>query len=197
MKHPAQRPATYADLEAVPSHLVAEILDGELVTHPRPAPPHGAMQSAISGRLDRPFRLGEGGPGGWVFITEPELHLGPQVIVPDVAGWRMERLPKFPDTAFIETVPDWVCEILSPSTAHDDRGRKRRIYATYGLGHLWLLDPIGRELEAFELRDGKWTLIETYSGEVVVDAPPFAAVPFALASLWPYGAPPAAPVIPE
>lgn len=187
MHHPARKPATYADLEAVPSHLVAEILDGELVTHPRPAPRHGAVQFALSGRLDMPFRRGESGPGGWIFITEPELHLGPHIMVPDIAGWRVERLPKLPETAWIETVPDWVCEILSPLTARDDRGRKRRIYAIYDLAYLWLLDPIGREMEAFELHAGKWTLLETYSGDVAVDAPPFAAVPFPLASLWPYG----------
>ena len=187
MSDALRRPATYADLEAVPAHMVAEILDGELVTHPRPSPPHAVAANALGAELTGPFQRGRSGPGGWVFMVEPELHLGPHVIVPDIAGWRVDRLPALPATAWIETVPDWVCEILSPSTARDDRGRKRRIYATYGLAFLWLLDPIGRELEAFELRDGKWTLLETFSGDVNVDEPPFEAAPFALASLWPFG----------
>ena len=186
MSEPARKIATYADLEAVPPHLVAEILCGALVTHPRPAPRHGAAQSALSGQLDSPFQRGRGGPGGWIFIAEPELHLGPHVVVPDLAGWRVERMRAPPDTAWIESVPDWVCEILSPSTETYDRGAKRTIYATQGLQHYWLLDPRTKVLEAFELRNGQWSLLDTFVGDVEVNAAPFSAVPFLLSDLWPF-----------
>ena len=186
MADPVQRSATYADLKAVPDHLVAEILFGNLVTHPRPATPHGAAALSLGDELVGPFQKRRaGGPGGWIFMIEPELHLGPHVVVPDLAAWRVERLPHHPRTAYIETVPDWVCEFLSPSTENVDRGPKRRIYATYKVPHMWLIDPVARRLEAYELRDGHWLLHETYDGEVEVDAPPFGAVPFQLTALWP------------
>ncbi len=185
MADPAQRIATYADLEAVPDHLVAEILFGNLVTHPRPSPPHGVAATSLIAEIVPPFQKRRGGPGGWVFIVEPELHLGPHVIVPDLAGWKTERLPHHPPTAFIETAPDWVCELLSPSTENVDRGAKRRIYAAWKVPHMWLVDPVGRRLEAYVLSDGHGLLHDTYDGEVDVDAPPFAAVPFQLTALWP------------
>jgi Uma2 family endonuclease len=180
-----KRPATYADLEAVPPHLVAEIIFGALVTHPRPAPPHSSASNSLGHEITGPFQKGRGGPGGWVFFTEPELHLGPHVVVPDIAGWRRERLPHMPTTAFFETPPDWVCEFLSSSTENTDRGPKRRIYATYGVAYMWFVDPVARRLEAFELRDGRWVLHETFDGEDEVKAPPFDAVPIAIAALWP------------
>ena len=177
--------ATYADLEAVPPHLVAEILHGVLVTHPRPAPPHSVSSNALSGVLTPPFQFGVGGVGGWIFMDEPELHLGPHVVVPDLAGWRRERMPHLPSTAYIEVAPDWVCELLSPSTEKQDRGPKRRIYATYDVGHLWHLDARARILEVFELSNNHWVLYETYEHGDDVAAPPFDAVPFPLAALWP------------
>ena len=189
MSDTAKRPATYAELEAVPPHLVAEIIFGDLVTHPRPVPRHATAQNALSGELTGPFQKGAGGPGGWIFMIEPELHLGPHVVVPDIAGWRRERMPRMPETAFVETPPDWVCEFLSPSTEKRDRGPKRRIYATYGVGHLWHIDPLARFLEVFELQDKHWVLFETYQDAEVVPAPPFAAVPFALSELWPLDPP--------
>ena len=185
MTNLAREPATYADLEAVPPHLVAEILDGELYTHPRPVARHGAASFALAHALGGPFQFSRGGPGGWTFIDEPEMHLGPHVVVPDLAGWRRERMPFVPDVAFIDFVPDWVCEILSPSTQRNDRGRKRRIYATFGLPHYWLLNVPERQLEAYELRDGKFVLFETFEDGADVNAPPFAAVPFSLSDLLP------------
>ena len=179
------RAATYADLEAVPPHLVAEILDGVLYTHPRPVARHGAASFALSNALGGPFQYRRGGPGGWTFIIEPELHLGPHVVVPDLAGWRKERMPFVPDVAFIDFVPDWICEILSPSTEKNDRGRKRRIYATHGLPHYWLLNVPERQLEAYELRDGKFVLFETFEDSADVNAQPFSAVPFLLSDLLP------------
>jgi Uma2 family endonuclease len=137
----AYRRATYADLEAVPPHLVAEIIGGELVTYPRPAPRHAATGVELAIELGGPYGRGRGGPGGWIFLAEPELHLRSDVVVPDLAGWRRERLPVEPETAYIEVAPDWVCEISSPSTRDNDRGAKRTIYAAAGIGHLWLLDP--------------------------------------------------------
>jgi Uma2 family endonuclease len=185
MADPAHRQATYADLQAVPPNLVAEILDGELVTHPRPAPPHVTAGGALQIELGGPFQKGRGGPGGWIFLPEPEIHLGPHVVVPDIAGWRRERMPIMPRTAYYETAPDFVCEILSPSTEADDRGRKRRIYAAYDVGYLWHLDPLVRVLEAFVLRDKQWVLFDTFQDGSEVTAPPFDEAPFSLANLWP------------
>ena len=194
MAEPARRLATYADLEAVPDHLVAEIIDGTLETHPRPRPRHAVAASDLSSALGPPFRYGRGGPGGWIFMVEPELHLGPHVVVPDLAGWRRERLPAEPETAFIKTPPDWVCEILSPSTARLDRGAKRRIYAEAGIGHFWLLDPTDGVLEAFALMGGQWLLLGTVlRGEAVVLAP-FDAVSFPFDDLFAFD--PAAPASP-
>ncbi len=185
MIQPAVKPATYADLEAVPEHLVAEIIFGTLYTHPRPAPQHASAQSALSGELGPPFQRGRGGPGGWVFMTEPELHLGPHVVVPDVAGWRVERLLALPEKAWIEIPPDWLCEILSPSTETLDRGHKMPIYATYGVPHCWLFNPTTQLLEAYELRDGKWLLLATFDATAEVKVAPFEAAPFPLSALLP------------
>ena len=189
MAKPAKRRATYADLEAVPPNLVAEIIDGELVTHPRPAPRHGVASSVLGMKLGESFQLGGDGPGGWIFIDEPELHLGPHVVVPDIAGWRRERFAVMPETAYIETVPDWVCEVLSGSTERRDRTSKRRIYAEAGVRHLWLIDPRFQLLEVFVLTDGHWLLTGTWSSNDAVSAHPFDALSFSLADLWPLDAP--------
>jgi Uma2 family endonuclease len=179
------KPATYADLEAVPPNLVAEIIDGGLFTHPRPVPKHAFAHNSLGGELTGPFQKGTGGPGGWIFLTEPELHLGPHVLVPDLAGWRLDRMPHLPPTAYIETPPDWVCELLSPSTENLDRGSKRRIYGDYGVKFLWLLDATDERLEVYELHDAKWLLHETYEDSEEVRAPPFDAISFSLGNLWP------------
>ncbi|KNY23981.1 Uma2 family endonuclease [Methylobacterium sp. ARG-1] len=192
----AHRSATYADLMAVPEHLVAEIIDGTLETHPRPRPQHALAVSDLSTVLGPPFRQGRGGPGGWLFMVEPELHLGTHVVVPDLAGWRRPRMPSMPEDAFLETAPDWVCEILSPSTARLDRGPKRRIYAEAGIGHLWLLDPGEGFLEGFALADGRWVVLATVQRGETVALAPFDAVPFPLDDLFPF-ADPAAPALPE
>jgi Uma2 family endonuclease len=186
---PEKRAATYEDLLAVPEHLVAEILFGELVTHPRPAPRHAVAASALGNVLGPPFQFGNGGPGGWIFMVEPELHLGEHVAVPDLAAWHRERLPALPETAWIETPPDWACEILSPSTQRHDRGDKRLIYAEAGVGHLWHVDPVLQMLEVFELRDGKWLLLDVFHDDAPVAAPPFAALSFRLGLLWPFEMP--------
>lgn len=185
----AHIPATYADLQAVPPHLVAEILCGRLVTHPRPAPRHTTAASRLGGILGASFDWGDDGPGGWWILDEPELHLADDVAVPDIAGWRRERMPELPETAYFALPPDWVCEIISPSTERYDRGEKRDIYARHGVKHLWLLDPVQKLLETFELRDGRWLLLATWTEgddapERTAAAPPFDGAPFVLGKLW-------------
>ena len=178
-----------ADIAALPETLVGEIVDGVLETHPRPTPRHGAAALELGSELIGPYGRGRGGPGGWIFIVEPELHFGPQIVVPDLAGWRRERLPAEPETPFVEIAPDWVCEILSPSTARLDRGAKRRVYADAGIGHLCLLDPVAGELEAFALAGGHWLLLATIQRGETVAIAPFDAAPFPLDALFPFDKP--------
>jgi Uma2 family endonuclease len=181
---PAKRRATYEDLVAVPSRLVAEILDGSLMTRPRPSAPHASAASGLGGELWGPFHKGRGGPGGWVILDEPELHLAADVIVPDLAGWRRARMPQIPDTAAFDLAPDWVCEILSPSTEAIDRADKMPIYAREAVSHVWLVDPIARTLEVFRLDDRAWRLVATWRDDVVVRAEPFDAIELELGTLW-------------
>jgi len=181
---PFDRPATYEDLAALPDIVVAEILDGELYSSPRPAPRHTVAGSRIGSELVGPFDRGVGGPGGWWILLEPELHLGRDVVVPDWAGWRRSRMPRVPETAHFPLAPDWVCEILSPSTAMIDRTKKLRIYAREQVTHAWLIDPIARTLEVLRLENGRWTLLATHVGAEVVRAEPFTEIELELASLW-------------
>ena len=181
----AERMATYEDLLQVPEHLVAEILNGRLVTHPRPAPKHAVAASHLGVDVGDAFDRGRhGGPGGWWILHEPELHLGPDILVPDLAGWRRERMPVLPEIAWFELAPDWICEILSPSTARDDRVAKMPIYAREGIPHLWLVDPDLRTLEAYCLANGHWSLLGAYQNDDRVSAAPFDAIELELAALW-------------
>jgi Uma2 family endonuclease len=183
---PFDRPATYEDLVALPDHVVAEIVDGELHASPRPAPRHAVAYSRLAGMLEPPFDRGHGGPGGWWILCEPELHLGsgPDVLVPDLAGWRRNRMPAVPDTAYFSVAPDWVCEVVSPSTASLDRVKKLRIYANAGVRHAWLVDPLARTLEILHLDSGHWTIQATHAGDEVVRADPFAEIDLDLRALW-------------
>jgi hypothetical protein len=178
------RVATYADIEALPPHVVGEIVYGVLHSHPRPAPRHGVAANNLGHEVTGPFRLGRGGPGGWIFMVEPELHLGPHVVVPDIAGWRVERLTPFPETAFIESPPDWLAEVLSPSTQAIDRTDKLSVYAEFGVKHCWYVDPIARTLEVFALTGGKWLIANTFREADPVTAPPFEVHTFPLDVLW-------------
>ncbi|MEE7492879.1 Uma2 family endonuclease [Methylobacterium oryzae] len=197
MAEAAVRQATYADLEAVPEHRVAEIIDGVLETHPRGRPPLlGATVFSLAALLGSRMPRRRVDPSAWIFMSRPELRFGPHVVVPDLAGWRRERLPTEPADTFIETPPDWVCEILSPSTIRLDRGRKRRIYGEAGVHHLWLLDPAAGVLEGFAFADGRWVLLATVQRGETVALPPFDAVPFPLDDLFPFDDP-AAPALPE
>lgn len=193
MTEHAKHPATYADLVAVPPHLVAEILFGKLVTHPRPHRRHGGAAGALGAISTNAFQFGVGGPGGWIFVPEPELHLGPHVAVPDIAGWRRERMTESADKPYFEIAPDWICEIISPSTEKYDKGDKRRIYALYGVPHLWHLDPRAKTLEVFQLHDTNWLLTHTFVDTEDVRAPPFDAITFSLGLLWPFDPPSSEP----
>ena len=178
-------PTLYQELEALPENLTGEIVNGTLHAHPRPAGPHAMVSSSIGMEIGIPFYKGRGGPGGWWIIDEPELHLirDTEVFVPDIAGWRRERMPAIPSDHRFEVVPDWVCEVLSPATAKLDRIEKMPLYAKYGVGHLWLVDPLARTLEAFELRDDQWSVIGLFKDEAKVRVEPFAEVEFSLQEL--------------
>ncbi len=184
MSLPAKRQGTYDDLIAIPDHLVGELIAGELITSPRPAPRHTRASSRLGGVLDGPFDRGSGGPGGWIILDEPELHLDGDVVVPDVAGWRRDRMPKLPDTAYFGLAPDWVCEVLSPSTEGIDRSDKMPIYAREGVPHAWLVNPITRTLENYRLRDRQWVLASVFRDGARVRAEPFDALELDLALLW-------------
>ena len=186
MSDPAGRRATYDDLLSVPDGLVAEIIHGVLITQLRPAAPHALATSRLGIKLGGPFDLGNGGPGGWWILDEPELHLrGGHVLVPDLAGWRRERMPRLPiETAAFELPPDWVCEVLSARTAATDRADKLPIYAAEHVSHVWLVDPALRTLEVQRLDGGTYRVVGVWRDEAVVRAEPFDAIELDLASLW-------------
>lgn len=180
----SRRDALYAELEKLPPNVVGEIVGGELYASPRPASPHTRAASRLGGELLGPFDRGRGGPGGWVILSEPELHLGEDVLVPDLAGWRRERMPEMPHTAAFTLAPDWACEVLSPSTARLDRSRKMAVYAREGVRHFWLVDPLLQTLEVYRLESGRWSLLGTHAGVVTVHAEPFEALALELGALW-------------
>jgi Uma2 family endonuclease len=188
---PLDRPATYEDLMKLPEIMVAEIVDGELHASPRPAPRHANAGALVGGRLVQPYHEGRGGPGGWWILDEPELHLSGNVLVPDLAGWRRTRMPRLPETAYFPIAPDWVCEILSPSTAMLDRAKKLAVYAREQVAHAWLIDPLARTLEVLSLDAGRWTILATHVGSDVVRAEPFTEIELELSALW--ADPPEAP----
>ena len=180
--------ATYQDVLDAPPNMVAEVIDGTLHMQPRPAMRHAWASSGLGAKISPPFNYGDGGPGGWWIVFEPELHLGEDIVVPDLAGWRRETMPEYPDAAYCTIAPDWVCEVLSPSTRRIDLGDKREIYAREGVRHLWFVDPNAKTLEAFELRDGQWVLLATLADDDPVSLSPFDAITFPLDALWPEGA---------
>ena len=184
MGNPAKRRATYEDLLAVPGHLLAEIVQGVLITQPRPASLHARASSRLGIDLGGPFDRGKGGPGGWIILDEPELHLHGDVLVPDLVGWRRARMPELPDASSFELPPDWVCEVLSPSTAGVDRAEKMPIYARERVSYAWLVDPIAKTLEAFGLEGDRWVVLGTWREDAKVRVEPFAEVELELAGLW-------------
>jgi len=178
-------PATYADLEALPPHVIGELVGGELLASPRPGPLHALASSGLGVLLGGPFQHGVGGPGGWWILDAPELHLHDDVLVPDLAGWRLETLPALPESAWFEDAPDWICEVLSPSTERIDRLKKLAIYAREGVAHVWLLDPALRTLEVYRLQGQTWSLLGVHGGDDdPVRAEPFEVVELVLGLLW-------------
>ncbi|MDY7226320.1 Uma2 family endonuclease [Hyalangium rubrum] len=183
-EQPPRREATYEDLEKLPPEVIGELVDGELFASPRPAMKHSRVTIVLSGKLMDPFDHGTGGPGGWLLLYEPELHLRRNVLVPDLAGWRRERMPELPDTVGATLAPDWVCEVLSPSTMKLDRGRKMGVYAREGVKHLWLMDPVAQLLEVYRLEGGRWLLLGTHEGNATVRAEPFEVLDLELGAVW-------------
>ncbi len=177
--------ATYQDVIDAPAHLVAEVLGGVLYTQPRPAVPHSEVASVLGMDLGSAFHRGRGGPGGWILLFEPELHLGGDILVPDLAGWRRERLPFAPNAPFLEIPPDFACEVLSPSTARIDRELKMPIYSREQVPHVWLVHPTDRTVEVYRLDGDGYRLVVTRGGDQVVRLEPFAAIELELSALWP------------
>ncbi len=176
----------YERLLALPENLIGEIIGGELYTQPRPAGPHASASSVLGMDIGSAYHRGRGGPGGWWIIDEPELHFvrDTEVLVPDIGGWRRERMPSIPQDHRFEVVPDWVCEVLSPGTQRKDRVIKMKVYARFGVAFLWLVDPNARILETYALADGQWTVTGLYQDQDEVSAAPFEAVTIALGDLW-------------
>ncbi len=189
-RFPHLRAEVVAGYLNAPETMVAEVIDGELSLMPRHTPRHANAASEVYGELRNPFRRGRGGPGGWVILLEPELHLGarPDIVAPDLAGWRRERFPADgideDAPAAITLAPDWVCEVLSESTEAKDRGKKRRLYRREGVGYFWLVDPRDRTLEVYRLDNGRWIELDTFEGNAVVRAEPFDAVELDLSVFW-------------
>jgi len=184
MADPARRRATCEDLLDVPSHWVAEIIQGTLHVHPRPAGPQAAAATALGEELGPPFKRGRGGPGGWILLYEPEIHLADDVLVPDLAGWRRQRMPSIPNAPYFTMAPDWVCEVLSKKTAKTDRTDKLPIYLEHRVAHAWLVDPILRTLEVLRLEGGRGSIVGTHRDDAKVRAEPFDAIELDLAVLW-------------
>lgn len=181
---PRGRPATWDDLEEVREGFIGEIVAGEIVVRPRPNPPHMKAAGDLGLLLGGPFRLGVGGPGGWVIYEEPRVRFDADVRVPDLAGWRKERWATPPRKGPLTIIPDWICEVLSASTEAEDRAVKLPLYARAGVAHVWVISPEARTLELYRLAPAGWLLVGTHAGDVRVRAEPFDAVELDLAELW-------------
>ncbi|HEX8253717.1 MAG TPA: Uma2 family endonuclease [Thermoanaerobaculia bacterium] len=181
--------ATYQDLLKVPDNMVAELIEGELFASPRPRIRHAEAQTELAAILRSTFGRGGGGSGTWHILIEPELHLGADILVPDIAAWRVERVgPRMPDVAAMTLAPDWVCEILSSSTARLDRARKLPVYARHGIPYSWIVAVDEQVLEVKRLENGKWTDIGTFAAGDVVRAEPFDSIEIDMTRVW--GPPP-------
>ena len=174
----------YDAIVELPEWKVGEIVAGELQVSPRPASWHAIGSSTLGIRIGGPFQEGIGGPGGWWILDEPELHLGRDIVIPDIAGWRVERMPETPNVPYFTLAPDWICEFLSPSTERIDRSKKADIYARERVAHLWIVNPVKRSLETHRREGEKWLLLDTFIGDVMVRAEPFEAVELDLAAVW-------------
>jgi len=187
MSEPAKKEAVYEDLYDLPENMTGEIIDGELIVTPRPAPKHVYTTSVLDKKIGSPYQFGEsGGPGGWIILVEPEIKFAEECnpIVPDLAGWKAERFPKAIETNWISVAPDWVCEMLSPRTRKYDRMKKMPKYARFEVQYAWLIDPSNRTLEVFQLRQGEWVVTGFYEEDDKVRAEPFTEIEIDLSSLW-------------
>lgn len=184
MNEPAVRVATYADVLASPEHVVAELIEGILHQSPRPRLLHARASSVVGEELGPPFNRGKGGPGGWIVLIEPEIHLGADVVVPDVAGWRRATLPELPDEAFVSVRPDWLCEVASPSTRALDRGKKLGAYERAGVPYVWIIEPLDRFLEVLELDGSSYRIVDRAEGNEPRRLRPFDAIEFDVGALW-------------
>ena len=184
MSNLAIKQAIYQDIVDLRHNVVGEIIDGQLEIQPRPTPKDAVVSSSLGAQLISPFQKGKGDPGGWWIIDEPECYLSVHILVADLAGWRKQRMPVFPETDWFDGVPDWVCEILSPSNARLDRIVKTLLYAQLGVVNLWLIDSNLQTLEAFQLHDSHWLLIGYFANDQAVSIVPFAEHTFLLSDLW-------------
>lgn len=185
MSDPANKLATYEDLYNIPENMIGEIISGELIATPRPAPRHMNVVTSLGGEIWPPYQRGRGGPGGWIFLIETEVQLGEDIVVPDFAGWRKERLPTTKlEYNWIPVAPDWVCEVLSPSSFRNDKVRKMPKYAHYGVGHIWLIDPVAMTIDAYRLESGRWVLLASFSEKDKMRVEPFQEVEISLEDLW-------------
>lgn len=186
MADAVKKVVSYADVIAVPDSKVAEVVDNKLYASPRPAPRHARAMSVLGGELMGPFDRGRGGPGGWIILDEPELHFEAplEVLVPDLAGWRRERMPELPETSYFTLAPDWVCEVLSPSTQLLDRSKKLPVYHREHVHHAWLIDPLARTLEIYAWRSEGYLLVATHGADTICRAEPFEAIELELRALW-------------
>ncbi len=185
MSEPAKKKATYEDLYTIPENMTGEIINGELVVTPRPSRKHGFAATALSTKIGAPYQFGEGGGrGGWIFIVEPEIGFGENVLVPDIAGWKRERFPRAEAHNWISVAPDWICEVLSPHTARCDRAEKMPLYIRHRVPHVWLIDPILMTLEAYRIEHDGRLILNAFTGNEKVRVEPFPDLELDLGLLW-------------
>jgi len=180
----ARKKANYQDLYSIPENMTGEIINGELMVSPRPSRFHAHTASSLGGEIIPPYTFGRGGPGGWIILVEPEIGLGDDILVPDLAGWKRERFPIEEDHNWISAVPDWVCEILSPNSIRADRIIKMTAYAKHQIPYFWLVDPMNKTLDVLKLQSGRWVILGTYAEHDQVKAEPFQEIAFDLSNLW-------------
>lgn len=182
----AHKLATYDDLLALPEDTRAELLAGEIVVQPSASPKHQHIQRKLGRRIGGPFDDDDDSPNGWWIIPDVDVRFTPRDVVrPDLAGWRRTRLPDPYIERPFDVVPDWICEILSTSNYRYDRGYKSDLYASHGVGHYWLLDPVARFLEAYALDSGRWVRLGAYDEHSTARIPPFDAIELPLSTLFP------------